>query len=529
MLEIDIQDDDVLKNCIDKMISGLLPHEKYNAVLFPEIYAKISQLIKPEETYGEYCVLLKTINEFRRMGAAYTNYEYNITRDALISVLDANIMDLVRNPAVKIEQVLANAGMESNISIETVFSNACSFLYNQTLDLYDECFKLKVSSEEAVSYFPSLKSAFVSNQAGTSLLNQAKILKESAFVDRRVYQGPEDWLKYVTDTKNEIVKRADEDTDTAVRLNSVDVGFNLLEECYGMFEPLADYDIPLLDDGTPMLRHRLVLTVGNENVGKTSFAINWVNNLVLAGKRVLYMCGETLPSKVYSMLLVNYIYKTQGKYIDRQAIAKRGALDPESQRIVNTAVAEYTTKDLVELRHSFSYDNLYDELQAAYDNCPFDAVFIDHSCALRGKGDLYTNIGTLAIQARNFKNDFPVYINILSHLSSSAKELINKGKNVSSSVSKGNSSLDAEADEIFVLSCDENQKAKGQVMMTVTKRRDESPLTSPLILIKKFEVCSFYYDPSLQNSDEDFDMDVQELDNFYDEDDDIYLLDDSDF
>ncbi|MDQ9832860.1 hypothetical protein RFY41_07395, partial [Acinetobacter soli] len=88
----------------------------------------------------------------------------------------------------------------------TVFSNACSFLYNQTLDLYDECFKLKVSSEEAVSYFPSLKSAFISNQAGTSLLNQSKILKESAFVDRRVYQGPEDWLKYVTDTKNEIVK-----------------------------------------------------------------------------------------------------------------------------------------------------------------------------------------------------------------------------------------------------------------------------------------------------------------------------------
>lgn len=529
MLEIDIQEDDILKSCVDKMISGLLPHENYNAVLFPEIFSKITQLIKPEETYGEYCVLLKTINEFRKIGAAYSNYEYRITRDSLISALDANIMDLVRNPEVKIEQVLANAGMESNISIETVFSNACSFLYSQTLNLYDECFALKVSSSEAVSYFPSLKSAFISNQAGRSLLNQAKILKESAFIERRVYQGSDDWLKYISDTKNVITKRVEEDVDGTIRLDSTDAGFDLLEECYGMFEPLANYDIPLIDDGTPMLRHRLVLTVGNENVGKTSFAINWTNNLVLAGKKVLYMCGETLPSKVYSMLLVNYIYKTQRLYIDRQAIAKRGALDQEQQTVVNTANAEYSSKGLVRFRSSFSYDTLYDELQAEYDKEPFDAVFIDHSCALRGKGDLYTNIGTLAIQARNFKNDFPVYINILSHLSSSAKELINKGKSVSSSVSKGNSSLDAEADEIFVLSCDDNLKAKGQLMLTVTKRRDESPLTSPVVLIKKFEVCSFYYDSSLQNLDDEFEDIKQIQESYEDEDDEDYLLDDEDF
>lgn len=527
MLEIDIQEDEVLKGSIDKMISGLLPHENYDSRLYPEILEKILQMIKPEDTYGEYCVLLKTLYEHRQLGATYNSYEYRLTRDALISALDANIQDLVRNKDVKIGQVLTDAGMESNISIKSVFANACSYLYNQVLTLYDQCYNLKISSGEALSYFPAYKNAFISNVASSSLLNQAKILKESAFIDRKVYQGANDWVDYVTDVKNLISKRAGEDSNDILRLETADQGFRLMEKCYGMFESLANYDIPVLDDGTPMMRHRLVLTVGNENVGKTSFAINWANNLVLEGKKVLYMCGETLDAKVYSMLLVNYIYKTQGLYIDRQAIAKRGGLPEDLQRIVNTAIAEYSSKNAVRFAKSFNYDTLYEELQAEYDSEPFDAVFIDHSCALKGKGDLYENIGKLAVQLRNFKNDFPVYVNVLSHLSSSAKELLSKGKPIDTSTAKGNSTLDAEADEVFVLSANESLKSKGQLMVTVTKRRDESPITRPIILVRRFEACTFFYDPSLQNSEEEFDPDVNQIAYEYD-DDDAYLLDEDD-
>lgn len=529
MLNINIQEDELLKNSIDKMISGLLPHDKYDSKLYPDILNKITQLIKPEDTYGEYCVLLKILTEHKRIGTVYSSYDYMVTRDAVLSALDANITELVRSQDVNIGQVLTDAGMDSNIAIESVFDNACSFLYNQVLVLYDQCFELGVSSLEALSYYPAYKTAFVNNIANSSLLNQATILRDSAFIDRKVYHGAEDWLTYLNNVEHLITSRISDDDDGTINVNDVDKGFDLMEECYGMFEPLANYDIPLLDEGTPMMRHRLALIVGNENVGKTSFAINWTNNLIMNGHKVLYMCGETLPAKVYSMLLVNYIQKTQNIYIDRQAIATRGALSEEQQRIVNVANAEYSALGAIRFKKALQYDTLYDELKAEYDKEPFDAIFIDHSCALKGRGDLYENIGKLAMHARNFKNDFPVYIGILSHLSSSAKDILNRGKQLTSNTAKGNSSLDGEADEVFVLSSTEALQSKGQLMLTVTKRRDAARLTEPIILIKKFEACTFFYDPTIQNINDELNTDdLNTLTELYDDDDDEYLLDDDD-
>ena len=527
MLEIDVQGDDLLKQALNNMLSGLLPHENYDYRYFVEILLKINQLIKPDELYGEYSVFLKLLNEFRRVGSVFSNYEYNVTESAVESVLYANIQDLVRNKDTRISEVLNTAGLDTNTDIQSVFEDACQFLYERVMDLYKECFNLKVNSSEALSYFPTLKATFVTNVAQSSLLAQADMLRDSAFINNKIYQGPQDWLRYTTEVKNIITKRIEDDADGIIRVDTADARFNLLQENYGTFETLAPYGIPPIDDSTPMMRYRLALLVANENVGKTSIAIEWAVNLLMNGKKVLFMCGETRPSKIQSIMLVNYIYKKHQIYVDRQAISREGELPDDIQKIVNIACAEFGKMNLLRLNTSFSYDTFYDELVAEYDKEPFDAVFIDHSCALiSNSGKLYEDLGSLALQARNFKREYPVYMCILSHMSSSAKDLLSRGKEITTSTAKGNSTLDAEADEVFLLTSNEALQSRDEILFINTKRRDASKVGTPIVLKTKFEVSSFYYDESSQDND----VDVAGFEEFYDiddDDEDYGLMDDN--
>lgn len=55
-------------------------------------------------------------------------------------------------------------------------------------------------------------------------------------------------------------------------VDSVDKASTLLNSLKDRFIPIAKYGIPEIDgegefEGTPILRHRLVVVVGNENIG----------------------------------------------------------------------------------------------------------------------------------------------------------------------------------------------------------------------------------------------------------------------
>ena len=87
-------------------------------------------------------------------------------------------------------------------------------------------------------------------------------------------------------------------------VDSVDKASTLLNSLKDRFIPIAKYGIPEIDgegefEGTPILRHRLVVVVGNENIGKSMFGKDTATNIMLAGGRVVYMCGENVKSLMY--------------------------------------------------------------------------------------------------------------------------------------------------------------------------------------------------------------------------------------
>lgn len=529
MLIVDIQQDTLLQENLNKVLSGLLPHKNYNPDLFPDILRVLTSLIEPEEMYGEYYTLVETLQKIRDIKHSIKSYKPRLTKDALISTLIANVPDLVRNEKVNITKLLEMEGHETNIDIERNFENACNLLYTRTLELYEDCYDLEISSEEAIGYITSLKSAFITHVAQESLKIQAQVLKSSVKVGRKLLAGPQDWLDYVASIHHIINNRLDEEDERVLKLDSMEKSDRLMERLQATNIPLADYGIPIIDDATPMLRHRLVLLVAKEGTGKTMLAVNWTINLLLNKRKVLFMCGENNFEKIQPLFISNYIYKKYGMHVTPSDIGNMEELPHDIRRLVNIARAEIMESGCIKLIKYFNYYSLYDELVAEYDKEAFDAVIIDHTYALRGGGPEYDRIGALSRDMRQFKNDYPVFNLVLSHLSSTAKEAITRDNRVETAPTKGNGTLAGEADEIFILSDTADLAKKGLLRIQNYKRRDAEKVENYMILKKKFNVCSFIWDDKLQNGVDSSELGVQELENVYGEIDGDDEYDDDDF
>lgn len=509
MLYVNILEDDNLQEVLSQIISGLLPTPNYLAEYHTDILTNVLDLIHLDEMSGEYYVMFSLLVEINKIRLKSETKKNLITKQAVESALTNNVYTLVRQDEVRMQEIMLSEGYGCNFDIETDVLNACKLLSKRTMSLYDKCFNMRMRSDEVVSLLPTLKEALLANVAETSLQVQATILNAEMKIGRNKYIGSKGWLDFITSQQTEISKRLESLDEGTIVIDSIDKAEELLNSLEDLYQPLADYDLPPLDDETPMLRHRLVVICADENTGKTRFAINCVGNLLMQNKKVVFMCGENTQSLTLADFLSNYIYKKYGLRLTSKMIAQKNSLPEDKQKLINLATAEIATGKLI-LVSAFSYDTLYNDLQALYEREKFDAVFIDHSLALKGNGTIFDNITQLAIQTRNFKKDFPVYIQVLSHFSTTAKEALAKGKPIESSPTKGNAILSAEADDIFLLIKNEMLDKQNLLAIFNYKRRNAAKVLQHMIVRKKFDVSSFYYDSALQNSIDGIDLTAEQ-------------------
>lgn len=499
MIFIDVLADEELQNTINKLISGMLPHEEFKPSLFNEILGSIFKLIKLEEFSGEYYILLDVLQKFANIGSSHPTFGLRLTKDTLEEILQANIQDLVTNESVRTTSLLLEEGRDANLALENTFTDACQMLYSRTLDLYEKCLELKIPSEEALGYKPAYKTSFLRHTGEQSLRAQTTILSDVLKLGKVEYRGASGWLDFSVRTLAEITDRVKAEDDSFMVVKSSADSDSLLDSNANQFTKLADYGIPPIDDYTPMLTHRLIVVCANENVGKTASAVNMAGGLLVAGKRVLWMCGENTRGNVYAKILSNYIYRTRGVYITTVQLAKRKTMLPQDkQQLVALAKTELDSKGLLGFKDSFTYENTEEELTAIYKDFPFDAVFIDHTGALKGGPHMEENVSRLAVNLREFKKKFPVCIITLSHLSVIAKELLAKDKQVVSSPTAFSSTLSKEADEIFILHRNQELDKRGLLAFYNYKRRDAEVVVDEIILRKKFNVSAYEYDETIQ-------------------------------
>lgn len=537
MLQININKDENLQDACNIFISALLPHDRYNATYYTEILQTLFRYVRLEEFSGQYYILLKILTELKDLKSRFEDFSPVLTEESLSNTLEVSIADSITNPVVGMKEILEREGLPSNLEIETVKENACHKLYAMTMELYETCFSLEQESETALNHVPMLRSAFLAHVSTESIHTQVAILQSQQNLDRHNYSGLNDWLSYLQILNIELTERLSDEQMVTSNVGDAEEGRNLLASLKSQYIPLAQYGIPEIDysdkelktPGTPILRHRFVVIVGEINMGKSMFCI-WQTARLLAEKRkVVYMFGESTRAKIYAQILLAYIWVRYHKSLLMMHMIDDSECTEEIIKIKTMAMQE--VNDLLYLTESYSYDNLYNELVADYEKAKFDAVFIDHSYALTGistKDNGKSSIDKMSIFLRSFKRTYPVYVCVASHPSTDARNAVSKDKTVGEFITKGSSNLAAEADETFILKDNEALRKQDQLMLENKKRRDAPVIKYPIILRKRFNCCSFEYDASLQHVDvienAEAESALAELDRAYGENENLYEL-----
>lgn len=520
MLDLNVRNDEELKDVLNSLISALLPHGNYNPAGFSRILNHILNYINLEEFDMEYYALIKALFKLDQVNISNEDFIPKLTADVFSEMVSVSADSLISNPDVNIRQALEYEGMNSNIDIETTREAAAQLIYSRSMELYGLCYELAQPTDEVENLLPVYESAFLKHVGMQNLITQNKILTSSVKINRRVYSGDEDWLEYTRVSTNEIANRfrhAKTATGT-LHLDSLMKLEELERQLNESFIPICNWGIPELDGdsivaGTPILRHRLVVIAAGANVGKTVWCYDQAANIILSGHKVLYMYGEGEDYVVYSNILVNYIYKKYQIFVTTQMIADPEGQPDEVQKVIQIAKLELIESKLLSMTPAFSYDTVYTELENNYNELKFDVVIIDHSLALLGDiKQSKTNVDTLAIDCRNFKRNYPVCVIVCSHLSSAAKEFVNKGMRVPPEISctRDSSSLDAEADDIYILRDNETLQKQGLIALENKKRRRAARLNEFVILRKMFDVAHYVYSEEDQVSNKKDELRMEE-------------------
>lgn len=529
MIKIDLLHDEELQNAINSFISAMLPHSKYSPEYFTQNLNTILKYIHLDEMQMEYGMIVKVLSDLNKIKASLPNYQPSLTKDTLEKILETSLLDAVVRPELGVQEWLDYEGVGSDLSNEKTRMEASQKLYQRTMELYELCWELEQDSAEAINGELELKAAFVGHVAIQTITTQTAIIQHGARVGRKRLRGFQDWFDYNKAVNADLESRLSEANDTSVVLSDVASSLGLLRKLNEFWQPIANYGIPPLDARTPILGHRLIVIVGGENIGKTRMAIDQSVNVLLAGGKVVYMCGEAQPARVYADILINYIYKKHGVKLLPQHLSTPEECPQEIQMIISMAIDEVVTKQALIFTEAFNYATVYEEMVSLYEQHHFDAVVIDHSCALKGTyggGSLKEKVDKLSDSCRKFKYKYPVAVIVTSHPSSVAKEQLRKGLPIDGSPTRESQNLSTDADEVFVLRDNPVLRKQELIQLENTKRRDASVLTQAVILRKHFDVSHLEYVEALQAPEEVSALEKQEALRVIDEEFSEYMLDD---
>lgn len=528
-----IRFDDELRDSLDILISGLLPHENYDSLLFMDIHENILRYIKEDEMPLEYKVLFGIIKDVIKINISTSKFNPLITNQAVDTVLSNSLVLFLSEEGYKYKDWFENKGLGTDFNISTVLETASSKLYGEVMELYERCFNKKVASSEALSTVIGYKNCFLECVGITAISIQADIIQSGVKHGKKFYKGPNGWVEYMNYAMMELNSRLNDELHVeSSNVNTLEKAINYLDKARNRAVPISKFGIPPLDDYIPIVSNRFSVICADEGVGKTQFCTYLANNVIRDNKKVLFMFGESDASELFTMVLRNFIYKKFDRFVDVNDILYPEQSDEDVQTLINLAIVEFYKTGCYIDREAYTYENLYQELVADYEAYKMDVIFIDHSAALKSTGLLRTEkerIDALSVAVRDFKRKYPCHVFVTSHLSVEGRdELKRHGKIFYSSPTRGSGTLSKEADDVMVISVDEKQEKQDLRGIHVTKRRGTAKHTIGSIIMKVFyRGGEWYYDKKLQNDEHNelgVESAIRNLEGIYSEDEDDEIV-----
>ena len=493
--------DNDLKEILGKIVSMLLPHDNYDGACFNTILTETFKLVRLEEMDMEYYVLFHVLNNVSKVKLPF--HHASLTRDAFKDVISNFILNEANSEKLRLKEYLLFNGEATDLTNVGNKERAMNILFTLSLRLYDTAFEAAIPSAEYPAFILNLREAVMNTLAYDCINAQGDALRDGYKTGRKFYSGPYDWLQLVKNQITNIESRLPDDTsDSSVTLDDPSKGRALLEEQQSKGMQIAPYGLPPMDDMTPISKNRLVILAGNPNVGKTSVMLAMVMQIIEAGGKVVILSGESSPGKIYVQLLSSYIKRKYGISIPPSMLSNMDKCSDEVIRLIHLYQSEFSSLNQLVIQEQFSYSTFYDQAASLREKFEYDAIFVDHTLSMANLTDQYQCLEQLAIQARNFKNKYPVFVCLLSHLSTETQKELKEGRSLEAPCTKHNATLESEADEVLVLTTNPEFRKQKKLGVINKKRRDAEVVTDLMVVRMdfQFKVLSYHDEDQIGNA-----------------------------
>lgn len=508
---------------LDKVLSGLLPHENYSEADSSFLLKELLTVIPLEEAYGEYYVFLKLFENMNVTNLLTEGFAKRLTRDILDDTLTYSLRSVIVAPGFNAELFFKSHDSKTyNMLITTELQEAMDVAKSLILDKYDELFEMKIDTVEAIGYLIPLREAFKQTAIARHLRIVSEILAGGVRAHGREYSGPDGAYEYIqgsiVDLSQKFTQLSPETSDGLVVLDSVARAKEFDAENKLEHFPLFNLGYAPTDSVWTPSTGDIVSLIADEGVGKTTMAVDWVHTALTHGVNTLFICGETTRADIKAMILSNHIYT---KYQGNNAFTPAQIRDPSKIPVdseedlelltikINSEMDDLYTNPkygkLILLQNT-NYETLKDTITRLIARYGVQLVCIDHVAALRSNGS-YTTKGPLTSDKARIdylyfvEKELAMAFNVMFlntvHLRTDAGQRYLDGKKTTVRISAESSSPTKDASMVIWLRVPQNLEGQNVVQLTWMKNRTvEHP---PDILLNRVaRACYHWYSDAIQ-------------------------------
>lgn len=523
---------------LDKIFKNILPNESFNSEVASQILSELDTFVNSDELYGIYYIFWKILHTIKLIKLYRRSYDMALTRETFEQAIMVSLNDTIVSEEFGAELYFADNGLSYDLSVPLQLEQATDFAYTALLDKYDEIMELEVTPEESLALVEVFKDDLKQSIATMHVSLLAQCLTNGVKYDKKTYRGYDDWLKLSQKLQSEISVRFKSNTiekrHKAYTIKSYSDSLDFDNENADSIRPLFYMGFEPIDNLTPIKTQDIITIVADEGTGKTMLTIYLCYRALMAGNNVLICCGETASLKIKRGIESLHIWKMFGKQFTYGEISNPSVLFDSSD-----GVDAVKTEELIQMikagqidlyeneshgRISFIQDLTYEKVEKQlieiHEEIKFDIVAIDHVGALDKDGsyvfgerltDRNKRITHLFESEDRLVKELNIAFINTSHTDRDTATANVRGREVGVRIAADSSSVSKYSSMIFLLTQNEDARRNSQVILQLKKTRDTDPYTYPMVINRMGITKDHYYDPEMQGSFGEDNVDIEDL------------------
>ena len=502
---------------LDSIFSGLLPHDKCNPELVPEVISELKKFIFSKDLYGAYYVMWTLINNLEVIKLYRSGYTTSLKEDVFDRALQVNLESLIKRKNFDADLFFRDYGKVFNLSIPEDKKSALDFVYTAIMDKYQEWYEMATPTEESLANIPVLLQDMQQAMAVAANSLMAQILLNGIVYKDKKYQGYFDWLSFGIMMHNELQTRFSkgemskrhsfngiDNYEDAIKYDA-DNSKEIKTLWYMGFEPI--------DNRFPISTHDIVTIVADEGTGKTRFVVDQAYRALMAGNNVVIVCGETDNYKIKKFIEARHIWEIYNRQFTLAELNNTDRImepDPDKKEELLTMIRAATI-DLYDnpkygklnLLQALMYERAEEQLREEHNRFPFDVVFIDHVAAMDSTGG-YVNGERLGTMQEKITHLYKVedvltkelnvcFVNT-SHTNNDTAAAIKRGKETGVRIGGQSAATTKYASIVMLITQPQEFKQQDQIILEFKKTRDYETITFPVLISRNSSNCHMYYE-----------------------------------